>query len=518
MKRLLFYLFRNSWAGIIAGLITILSISTSINCKGQRVDTVVIEHADVLEFVQNDSARIRKLIGNVRLRQDNLIFSCDSAYQFTDKNYVDAFGHVHILQGDTIDLRGDTLHYFGNDKRAYMTGRVNLRDRKMHLTTDKLNFDLNNNMASYTTGGTLINNGSTLTSGSGVYYTNSKKAYFKHNVKLVNPDYTLLSDTLAYHIESKIARFYGPTRIISKENEIYCEGGWYDTKNEIAEFAVNASLSNPPQIIHADTLYYERHKGIGKARHRVVFTDTAKQMTIYCSQAIYHEYTHSVKASGLPILINRIDQDSLYLTADTLLSVEDTLKHIRTLYAYHHVKLFKSNLQGQCDSLVWSDEDSILYFLNHPVLWSDSSQYTADTIKVGLKNSHIDRVWLRQHAMIGSETASGIYDQIGGRTISGVFKSDTLRYVLVAGNGESIYYAKDEHQAFIGVNKATCSNMKIYFASNKIEKIVFMGEPEATLFPIQKINIEDFILENFVWYGTGRPLSAEDLPGAEQLK
>ncbi len=518
MSRFLLIIYQKVSTSILATLCVFFALLISVDSFSQSGEIVEIEHADVLELINNDTAQIRKLIGHVRLRQDNMIFSCDSAYQFIENNYVDAYGHVHILQGDTFDLRGDTLHYYGNNEMAYMTGHVNLRDRAMHLTTDKLDFDLKNNMASYFNGGTLINEGSTLTSYSGSYYTTSKKAYFKKEVKLVNPDYTLESDTLAYHTKSKIAWFFGPTRITSKENIIYCESGWYDTKNEIAEFVKNARLNNPPQSIEADTLHYERNTGSGLARHHVVFTDTAKDMTIYCMMADYNEHTQSVLATGMPILINKVGPDSLYLAADTLLSIKDTTKQIRTLYAFHHVQLFKNNLQGVCDSLVWNDEDSCLYFLKDPILWSDSSQYTADTIKLGIKKGHIDKVWLLQHALIGSESAKGIYDQIGGRKITGLFRQDTLQQVLVDGNGESIYFAKDEHQAFIGVNRATCSHIIIYFVKNQIDQIVFMGQPEATLYPMQKIKLEEFMLDNFIWHGPIRPISFNNLPGAQQIR
>jgi len=424
---------------------------------------------------------------------------------------VDAWGHVRILQGDTVDIHGDTLHYFGDTRKAYLSGNVRLRDRKMRLTTPRLDFDLNHNVASYTTGATLRNEGTVLKSLIGIYYTDTKNAFFKKEITLTNPDYTLEADTLGYNMTTKVARFFGPTVITSKENVIHCRGGWYDTRQEIAQFTGGASLENPPQYIEADTLYYERTSGLGVACSAVIFRDTSREVEIHCQRARYLELEKTVTATGHPVMSNRVDHDTLYLTADTLRSVEDTAARQYTLFAYHNVRMYKSNLQGACDSMVWKDSDSALTFFQLPVLWSDSSQFTADTRVVFLRDKHIHRLQLKRNAMLASLSDSLVYDQISGRNIMGYFREDTLRRILVDGNGESIYFAKDEKGAYLGVNRATCGRMIIYLKNQRVNRIVFLEHPEAKMTPMDQVNLEDFLLNGFRWRGAERPRSREEL-------
>ena len=66
--------------------------------QGPQSKDVEIIKTDLFHFAKfgKDSVTIRKLIGNVRLRQDSTYINCDSAFQFLDTNLVIAHGHVLI--------------------------------------------------------------------------------------------------------------------------------------------------------------------------------------------------------------------------------------------------------------------------------------------------------------------------------------------------------------------------------------------------------------------------------------
>lgn len=82
----------------------------------------------------------------------------------------------------------------------------------------------------------------------------------------------------------------------------------------------------------------------------------------------------------------------------------------------------------------------------------------------------------------------------------------------IVGNGESIYYAKDEAGGYIGVNKAVCSNMILYFDSTRqVSRICFLTKPDATLFPLGEFPMEESRLRNFSWLDSLRPKSKDDL-------
>lgn len=469
-------------------------------------------NADELEYSQSGGVKQRKLTGNVQMQQNDVTLFCDQANQFMDQNTIDATGNVHIRQSDTINIYGNTLHYDGNSKIANLKGNVKLTDGHIILTTEQLDYDVNTRIANYQNGGKMINDSAVLTSKHGYYLANSSDIYFKKDVKLVHPDYDLTTDTLRFNTQSKVAYFVSPTYIHSDSFDVYCEGGYYNTQSDIAQFEKNAVLKKPPQSLKADTIYFERLTGFGVARSHIRWADTLSKIFLQGNYAQYHENSDRLLATKNALLITVIDNDSLFLAADTLYSFKDTTGDFRRLLAYHHVRLFKSDLQGVCDSVAFSFRDSTFRLFRKPVLWVDNNQLKADTINLILKNKKIDKMNMLQNAFAASVADSGMFNQARGKNMYGYFINSELQRMEIIGNGESIYYAQDDKGGFIGVNKAVCSNMILYFDTlRKIDRIYFITQPDATLYPLSAFPKEESRLRNFVWLDALRPKSKEDL-------
>jgi hypothetical protein len=174
--------------------------------------------------------------------------------------------------------------------------------------------------------------------------------------------------------------------------------------------------------------------------------------------------------------------------------------------------MYKSDLQSVCDSAAFSFRDSVFRLFGDPVLWVDDNQMKADTIRVYLKGNEVDRMDLLQNAFAANAADSGLYNQARGKNMYGIFRNGALDHMQIIGNGESVYYAKDESGGYIGVNKAVCSNMTLYFDSaRQVSRIFFLNKPDATLFPLGSFPQEESRLRNFVWLDSLRPKSKEDL-------
>jgi lipopolysaccharide export system protein LptA len=501
---------------IIAALFVFSSFQHSFAQTGEPINII---NADELQYNELDHVAIRKLLGNVQLRQNNVTLFCDRADFYFEQNIVDAFGNVHIKHGDTIDIYGETLHYDGASKKARLNKNVKLTDSRMVLTTEELDYDMNTRMGFYLKGGTLVSDSAVLTSQHGYYYANSADVFFKKNVKLTHPDYVLSTDTLKFNSASRTAYFVSPTVIHSDSFNVYCEGGYYNTQYDIAQFEKNATLSTRTQQLKADTIYYERIKGYGNARSHIRWTDTASNVFMVGDYAQYFENSDRVLATKNAMLITVMDDDSLYITADTLYSYKDTIGNYRNMFGYHHVKIFKSDLQGVCDSVAFSYRDSTFRLYYDPILWVDENQLSADTMSMLLKNNKLYKMNLVQNALAVSESDSGLFNQVQGKNMYGYFNDGRLERMEVQGNGESIYYAKDDSDAYIGVNKVICSNMVIYFSSDrKVDRIFFLTEPDAGLYPINQFPQAESKLKNFKWFISRKPKSKQDLLSPQPLE
>jgi len=208
----------------------------------QAPKKIYVEYADNFDINQNEIPDAMLLTGNVRIRHEGMVMTCNKAYFFQKENYLKAFGDVKMVQGDTLFLDGKYAEYNGNIKQAFATGNVVMRSPDMTLVTDTINFDRNIQQAYYTTYGTITNKDNTLRSKSGRYFAKQKKYEFRTAVTITNPKYIIKSNHLDYYNNSGHSYLFGPSTITSKENYIYTEKGFYDTKRNFAHFVKNSYI------------------------------------------------------------------------------------------------------------------------------------------------------------------------------------------------------------------------------------------------------------------------------------
>jgi lipopolysaccharide export system protein LptA len=488
---------------------------------------ILLKHANTLK---GDIRGFQRLIGAVQFEQQGMVMTCDSAHFYSEKNTLDAFGHVHIQQGDSINVFGDFLKYDGNARKADLQKNVTMTDADMTLTTDAITYDMTEKVASYGSGGKIVNNQNTLTSQIGSYSTESKMLSFKKNVVLVNPEYVMKCDTLHYFPLSKTAYFLGPTTIQATNNSnfIYCENGFYDTNADICQFQKNAYIITKTQTLRGDSIWYNRKIGLGKAIKNVEIVDTAQKITIRGDLATHNDITDVSLVTGHALFIQSFKEDSLFLHADTLKSitlhdslettqkpgkkVEDTLAHEPNtlVLGYANVRFFKKDLQGRCDSLAWTSADSTMRLFGDPVLWSGGNQLTAEKVFIQTSHGEIMRLDMTTNAFIVSKEDSSRFNQIKGKKMTGYFKDNALVQIYVEGNGQTLYYAKDRGM-IIGVNKADCSSLLIRVENEEVKSISFYNRPDATLYPPLDLPPKEALLKDFRWREEEQPLSVPDL-------
>jgi lipopolysaccharide export system protein LptA len=279
-------------------------------------------HADRLSYLKPDSlTELQMLAGSVRLKQDNTLFFCDSAVWNRKTNFLEAFGNVHIIDNDTVNIKSQYLQYFVNTKIANLRNNVSLTDSKSTLYTNELQYDLNTKIGEYHNGGRLVNQQSVLTSKEGVYYEELKDVYFKKNVDLKDPKYTLKTDSLIYNTATQIATFIAPTTIVdSAKRTIKTSDGFYDTRNRKAFFGKRPVLKDGAVTVTADDIDSDDSTGINILRGNAVYVDTAQGTSVLANRIVANRIDGTFLATQHPLLIIKQDKDSVYITADTLYS------------------------------------------------------------------------------------------------------------------------------------------------------------------------------------------------------
>lgn len=499
--------FARFFRGEFPVLLMLMLLSTSM-LSAQTGRKINIKSANTLEF--DDRVDAQRLVGNVIFEHDGTLLYCDSAYLYDKENRLEAYSNVRIV-GDSVVVTGQNLTYDGKTKIADIVGNVRMTDPSSVLTTNRLQFDNNTKQARYTIGGKIISEKNELVSQFGMYNSTNRTFYFRKNVKLTNKDYVMVCDTLQYSTVNKTSYFFGPTTITSKNNLIYCENGYYNTKTDISEFGKNARLDSKKQQIRAEKLFYNRKTGDGRARQNVRISDTSQAVVLTGHFADYNEFTGRILMTDSAVMEKEFGKDTLFLHGDTLRSVLDTVTDKRTLFAYHKVKFFKKDFQGRCDSLTYSELDSMMRLYKDPVIWNEENQLTADTVRIQLANNNLETLYLRTNGFIASQEDSVHFNQISGRNVTGYFVKNELVKIEVVANGESVYYAQGDGDGYMGVNKAICNDMNIYIDSNKVQSITFISDPNATLYPVNEPTKEEIQLRGLRWLGEHRPAKRSDI-------
>jgi lipopolysaccharide export system protein LptA len=388
------------------------------------------------------------------------------------------------------------------------------------LYTDFLDYYRTNSEARYFNGGRLVDSTNTLTSRKGYYNTRSNLASFKTNVVGVNPDYTLKSDTLQYNTKTKIAYFRDRTTVIDKDGQsaVY-DDGFYDTKpTQKKSQLTKGVIQTPSYEMIGDKYFLDDLKKFYTAKANVIMTSKEQNLTIYGDDGFYDKTTGVAKVYGNAWMAKvGTDNDTLFLSADTLVSIENNNPSQKRMLAYNNVKIFKSNLQGRADSLAYLTSDSVLYFYKKPVLWTTENQMTGDTIKVELKNQNVDKLYLINNSFVVSQDSLLNYNQMKGKHMTAYFREKTIHHVDVDGNGENIYYVLQEEEQDLdsllirivyvsGMNKMICSNMRINFVAGQVDNFSAYVKPDAVFIPPHELKKDQERLKGFVWRADERPI------------
>lgn len=497
-------------------------IRTPFDQKNARI--IYMENADLISFDQLAMPDIQILKGRVRFRHDDATLTCDSAYFNQESNSLDAFSNVKIVQGDTLFVYGNRLYYDGNTKLARLRGKVRLLNSTTTLTTDSLNYDRTTQLAYYFTDGKIVDAENTLTSVWGQYSTATEDALFKDKVRMVNKNFTMDADTLKYNTKTNIANLVGETHIVyHDETDIYTNKGWYNTRTERSMLLNRSFLINKEgRSITGDTIFYDKATKYGEVFGKALLNDTVQKSTLYGNYVYYNEDKELGIATDSALLVDWSDEKKhMFIHADTLQTQKDSIYN--EARAWRNVRLYREDIQGISDSLMYSSRDSVINLLNQPVLWQENQQFSSDKIQVFTKNKEVERVHMQQAAMSAEKIDSVYYNQLSGKDIIAHVDSGQVRRVEVNGNAETIYFVReDADSTLIGVNRTESSFVVMHFLDKKIDRIILTPSSSGVFYPIEKVSDDKIFLSGFFWLSAQRPLSKEDVflkfPEGQRIK
>jgi len=503
---------------------------------------VFLDRADVLYKEVPDSFMI--VSGNVQFTKGAMVMKCDSAHFFPATESFDAFGNISMEQGDTLFIYADELNYNAPEMMAYLYAdfgkKVRMINRDVTLETDVFTYDMNTEVGYYTTGGVLYDKQNKLVSMEGEYIPSTKDANFYDDVVLTSlgkkDTLVIYSDSLFYNTNTHISKLGSPSEIINKRGVIYTTDGLYDTDLDTAALYKRSIVHSPEgRDLTADTIYYDRATGIGECFGMMVMTDSARQASLQADYGFFNQATDSAYATGRLLIKEYSKGDTLYLhgkqlnayrifdsvpvpaiPADTTKGTPEIPATIRidttnVADVWPRVRFYRSDMQGVCDSMRVTGNDTTMRMFIHPVIWSEERQIFGNLIELHLNDSTIDQARLPNSGFMSQQIVDDYYNQLSGKSMIADFDGGELKSLYIDGNVEILMYPEENDSTINKHVQANSSFLLAKFNGRATEYIKMWPETSGKATPLFLVRRSMLFLPRFKLFKGIRPLSPSDV-------
>jgi lipopolysaccharide export system protein LptA len=309
-------------------------------------------------------------------------------------------------------------------------------------------------------------------------------------------------------------------------------------------------IQDGPRRYTGNTVITNDSTHISQIIGNAIIIDTTDATTVIAGEVLANNETGTMLAFNKPLMIVKQDQDSIFITADTLFSARlsdlykagdsvktlsasdsiqvDTVKTVKVVnpkekdstdryfQAFYHVRIFSDSVQAISDSMFYSFKDSVFRLYKDPVVWSKENQVTGDTILLFTKNKKPDRFKVFENSLLVSKVQGDFFNQVKSLRMDGYLTDGSIDSVRARGFAECVYYMQNEDSSFTGVNQSSSDIMDIYFASDStggraLQRVVFRSAVKGTLWPMRAKTAEELRLQNFKWLDDRRPKTKYEL-------
>ncbi len=492
----------------------------------------------------NALTRKSKLTGQVVLQNGSERLVTDILHYDLNTEIADYYTGAEMTKDDVV-LRSDRGRYYVSRKLAYFNSNVQVVDSTFMMWTDSLKYNLRTDRANFF-GPTRINqkeaklyceqghydlpdrsaqlnvnaqyeSDSLIASADQLFYDGkSKEIVLQGNAKFKNNTGYGESIQIVHNEETKISVLTGDAHFITDERNIRADVIEHNSLDDSFSTRGQMELTEEEQILLASKFYTKPESTIKIAEGDVLWRDTLENIELMSDSLFLDDTDNSVIATNetfKPLMRKINDSDTIWLSAETIAAAEkeDSIGIQKIFNATQNVKVLSNAFQAVSNVLQFNNSDSTLTFSSNPLMWVDSTQFKADTIQIVMVNDEPSILHLKENAIIVIESYPTVYDQIKGKEVTVWLSDEQIDSMYVKGNAQSVYFMKDDNEAYIGADKTECSSIKFHFEDEELIRIQSDTKPTSIFVPMSGINLKEHELPGFGWFIEERPLVLTDL-------
>ncbi|MDE6199073.1 MAG: hypothetical protein K2G06_04450 [Muribaculaceae bacterium] len=529
------------------------------NVRMEQGDTLFI-YADQLAY--EDSIKLAVLYAddgrNVRLINRDVtletpVFNYDMGidlgyYEHVGGKLYDALNTLTSLNGE----------YNPTSKEAIFTGNVHLTSRNsnngdtLEIYTTNLYYNTLTHIAQMDDESTVKNADGVIYTSNGEYDTESTYTRLYNRSTVVSmmsssPGTTLTADTIFYDRKLGRGEAFGNMILTDTVNKMIMEGdyGYFDSmidsafvtgRARVIQYRPTGDRDFDPDKV--DTLYV--NDTFTRSMETIYLhgdTIRAFRNILQRNDTVYYDMPELPVEAVADSLSSAIDSvrpavaDSLGVVSDSIaaalplrFNVREVSDTIRYVVAAPHVKFYRKDMQGLCDSLTYVSADTMIYMDYSPIVWSENRQISGDVIQIHLKESEagsqdsggksgmaLDRATIPTGGFMAEMIEDGYFNQLSGKEMVALFSEGQLRHLDVNGNVLAITFPEENDSTINKVLNIESSFLAADFKDNTIERMKLWSETNATVTPLYLAKKSIFFLPAFKWNAVHRPENPDDI-------
>ena len=202
--------------------------------------------------------------------------------------------------------------------------------------------------------------------------------------------------------------------------------------------------------------------------------------------------------------------DSLAVEAPVVDDRDTT--QLRFVKGYRHVLIYRTDLQARCDSLYFSQMDTLLRMYEDPVIWNDNRhQLSGEQVIAQMRENSFDRANIHGNAMIISQEDTVHFDQIKATEMLGYFNEDnSLRRYDALGGVNAMFYMQEDSVITI-LNSKQAQFMMVTLKNGVAEKLKYYESINSDAYPVYNLPVDKQRLKGFKWRIDEQPKSRFDI-------
>lgn len=482
-------------------------------------------------------------------------------------------GGATITQKENM-LESSRGYYFTKLRELVCVERVQIKNPDYKIKSDSIMYNMDSETATFYVPTTIWNSkGEILNADMGQYFKENSRYYFTKNSHALTKEQELWADTIDFNSLTEDAILYNNIQLRDEENKVMAFGdfGQYWGKREEMMLTKKPSLvtfdpAEDSLFMRSDSMFlYTKTRvdmeamiakpvvasGEDELMEEQVVADSVGALSVVGSPVVADTAKVEEKKKGLFGFGKGADKkvakpskrskksavgqqlavaDSIFIAPidsvvapvakvvvrDTVVAHVDTLKKdslVRIVKAYRNVKIFRTDFQAVCDSLVGFSIDSTLHMYHKPVLWNLKNQIQSELVDVYTKNQKLDKAIFTGVPIMSSELDTTHYNQVKGKVIEVVFVDGEIKRTDVNGNAQTLYYATDQEiigkdtvEVITGFSAVESANITFQLDQKRVKQIIYRGNPKYWIYPLDKIPADQPTrLEGFTWEGDRRP-------------